>query len=178
MLHKRAKMARKKARQRPDPVPFVRDDLMMPAKLTAKGLFAWRQDLKRYLAGRDRHCRSCGCSLFAGRPMTSKLLAFAPAVHMHEAIFPRNLVTGWPKAWRILIHCELNCTLLCSDCNMSEHGKHPPDPADVWREHCELYGVDTMLEWHDSLLFKQEENFVTQTRKGNQHGKDGNTLFS
>jgi len=48
---------------------------------------------------------------------------------------------------------------------MSEHGKHPPAPADVWREHCERYGANTMLGWYDSLPFKLEQNFVKQTRK-------------
>ena len=153
-------MVRKKAVERPDPTPFTRDDLMMPTQLSMWGFFQWRQNLKYYLAGRDRHCRSCG------RPFNDipKPGGRIP-IHMHEGIFSRNLVTGWPKRWRILIHAETNCVLLCSDCNMSEHGKHPPAPADVWREHCEMYGTDTMLEWYDSLPFKQTPAFVNRTRQ-------------
>ena len=146
-------MVRKKAVERPDPVPFTRSDLMMPQKL-GEDIYHWRKQLKDHLVDRDRVCRSCGC-------------AFKSIPHMHEGIFSRGKVEGWAKRCRILIYCPLNCILLCSDCNMSEHGKHPPDPADVWQQQCERYGDDTMLEWHDSLLFKQEPFFVTQTRKEN-----------
>ena len=145
-------MVRKKATERPDPVPFIKGGLMMPEKLSTE-IFAWRQQLKTNLIERDRFCRSCKIVL-AGR-----------RIHMHEGIFSRNTVVCWPKNWRILIYGSLNCVLLCADCNMGYYGKHPPSPADIWQEHCEMYGTETMLEWYDSLPLKQEPHFVTQTRK-------------
>jgi len=145
-------MVRKKAKERPDPKPYTMPGLLiMPERLTASSsrLFHWRQLLKAYLlSDRDFECRGCGGDLQDG-------------AHMHEGIFSRGKVEGWPKRWRILIHCELNCVLLCAQCNMGV----PPQPLTIWKEHCDRYGATTMLEWFDSLPFKQTPAFVNQTRQ-------------
>jgi hypothetical protein len=110
-------------------------------------LVEFRQKLKRKLVTRDIACRGC-----------RELWGFRVQPQMHEGIFSRNDVAGWPKPWRKLIHCELNCILLCADCNLGLSGKSPPVRTKVWIEQRGIYGEPLMREWLESLPFKIPPN--------------------
>jgi len=125
--------------KRVDPTPFKKEGLMMPDMKV--DFHEWRMGLKRHLMRRDKVCRSCGGP-------------FGNGIHMHEGIFSRVQVVGWPRKWRVLIHCELNCVLLHPNCNLGRHGMSPPPREQVWNEHCEMYGSDVMMSWVSSLPFK------------------------
>lgn len=85
-------------KKRPDPTPFQYEGLLMPLLTSPPSLFRYVLKLALW-DDRDKACRSCGDE-------------FRAAPHMHEGIISRAEVSGWPKRWRILIHCELNCVLL------------------------------------------------------------------
>jgi hypothetical protein len=130
--------------KRPDPIPFQKEGILCPT--LSVNLSEWRKQLKRKLLARDVVCRSCGEE-------------FKQAPHMHEGIVSRAEIQKWPERWKKLIHCELNCALLCSDCNLGRSGKSPPDRYQIWIEHREVYGNDTMREWYMSLPLRVRRSF-------------------
>jgi len=100
-----------------------------------------RMELKEQLLERDTHCRGCG------KPLVQ------PLIHMHEGLISRGDVQGWPRKMRGQINVELNCVLLCPECNLGNATHHSPSRERVFSEHLELYGED-VLRWLKSLPFK------------------------
>ena len=71
---------------------------------------------------------------------------------MHEGIFSKANVQGWPKEWRGQINIEANCILLCDNCNLGLAGKSPPARLEVLEQQVAYYGLG-VLRWARSLPF-------------------------
>jgi hypothetical protein len=59
-------------------------------------------------------------------------------------------VMGWPKPWRVLIHCPFNSVLLC-DLHHETHREPAKEEIADWMY--DSYGLD-YLHWLESLPFK------------------------
>jgi hypothetical protein len=95
----------------------------------------WRRELKYGLLWRDTHCRECGDALIVGEN-----------IHMHEGIVSRAQIMGLPKRTRIMFFNELNCVLLCGECNIMS----PPSKQKIWSQQLAMYD-DILVRWYDSL---------------------------
>ena len=156
---------RKQSAKRPDPTPYVRAGLIMPPFLTSskKAVADLRRALKLMAYERDRACFGCGISFDSFDWSDAER---GPIAHLHEGIFSRGRAAGWPGHWKILIFCEVNCLLLCSDCNLGRSGKSAPSPMAVWDRHVEMYGARVMVDWARSLPFRLLPMFVDITERG------------
>ena len=118
-------------------IPTDRDEVFFPGGPVP---FArWRASLKLYLLS---ECGQCWCGE-----------AFRSMPHMHEGIYSRRDVQGWPVEWQILIQTIYNCILLCRDCNLGLNGKNPPTRERVFEHMVQQHG-DFVIRWARSLPFK------------------------
>lgn len=67
-------------------------------------------------------------------------------IDMHEGIVSRAEFVGWPKELQLMMYNELNCVLICHDCNVNR----PPARNDVWKEQYRRYGSE-LVKWHESI---------------------------
>jgi len=119
-------------------VPPGRNEALFPGGPVA---FArWRAALKMFLLSEIDMCW-CG-------------EAFRAMPHMHEGIYSRRDVQGWPDEWKVLIQSIYNCILLCRDCNLGLNGKNPPARERVLHHMVDQYGL-SVVQWCSSLPFKE-----------------------
>lgn len=67
---------------------------------------------------------------------------------LHEGIVSRSDTRG--LKWQKLIFHEVNCVLLCVDCNRI----NPPSREKIWKLQVSRYGEDVVKSWVDSLPSK------------------------
>lgn len=96
-----------------------------------------RKKLKSYLlAKRGWRCEVCGTR--------------GGITDLHEGIVSREDVRGWKREDRLLIHCAINCFIVCRYC----HREHRLSREDAWRLACERYGDEAVREWYEGLPWK------------------------
>lgn len=108
-------------------------DIMFPN--AGSRVSEWRRELKYGLLWRDTSCRQCDGALVIGEN-----------IHMHEGIVSRAQIMGMPKKVRIMFYNEINCVLICAECNLND----PPSRQKIWTQQLAMYG-DLLTRWYDSL---------------------------
>jgi hypothetical protein len=91
-------------------------------------------------------------ALFAesfGKSVLSSKLVGGDGFHIHEGLFPRNVVPA-SVSWHWYLFAGPNCFLLAPD----EHIPHPPSRSKCYEISVNRYGKDLVDRWVDSLPFK------------------------
>ena len=111
---------------------YIPKNLLFPPK--GISISKWRRELKTGLLWRDTYC-------YCGKPLVRGV-----NIDMHEGLISRAEIMGCPKELRLMMYNELNCVLICHDCNVGG----PPSRKQVWREQHERYGEE-LEKWYSSL---------------------------